>query len=233
MACYRKNSENKPWGLYFSKDLFEGLIFGGANIFGGAYLRREICVSKWIGLALQLEGHLPFLLCFTQCLRANFKYKPPGGLYLDGQFNGRFLALRVGGAYIWRGLFSDFTVAQFVIRALHQYRKGQGSNPSKPFRLSFGNCISCVFIWDAMVVFAFISIFRFGVTIYEFMYSLFQNKHNYVFFFVMKNGGQVRANFQLAEKSVNKIPGGWGTWVNFCWVCTAGLPHYSLFCGQL
>ena len=41
-----KNSENKPGGLYFSKALFEGLIFGGA------YLRREICVSKSIGLAL-------------------------------------------------------------------------------------------------------------------------------------------------------------------------------------
>ena len=32
--------------------------------------------------------------------------------------------------------------------------------------------------------------------------------------------------------------GGWGcSWVNFCWVCAAGLseplPHYSLFCGQL
>ena len=36
----------KPWGLYFSKALFEGLIFGRA------YLRREICVSKPIGLAL-------------------------------------------------------------------------------------------------------------------------------------------------------------------------------------
>ena len=41
-----KNSENKPRGLYFSKALFEGLIFGGA------YLRREICVSNSIGLAL-------------------------------------------------------------------------------------------------------------------------------------------------------------------------------------
>ena len=29
---YRKNSENKPQGLYFSKALFEGLIFGGAYI---------------------------------------------------------------------------------------------------------------------------------------------------------------------------------------------------------
>ena len=38
------------------------------------------------------------------------------------------------------------------------------------------------------------------------------------------------------SKIVGKYPGG-GTWVNFCWVCAAGLseplPHYSLFCSQL
>ena len=39
------NSENKPRGLYLSKALFEGLIFGGA------YVGREIWVSKSIGLA--------------------------------------------------------------------------------------------------------------------------------------------------------------------------------------
>ena len=36
---------NKPQGLYFLKALFEGLLFGGA------YLWREICVSKSIGQA--------------------------------------------------------------------------------------------------------------------------------------------------------------------------------------
>ena len=41
-----QNSKNKPLGLYFSKALFEGLILGGA------YLRRDICISKLIGLAL-------------------------------------------------------------------------------------------------------------------------------------------------------------------------------------
>ena len=56
----------------------EGLIFGGA------YLWREICVSKSIGLALQLEVNLPFLLCFSLYLRAISNYDPPG-------------------AYIWRG----------------------------------------------------------------------------------------------------------------------------------
>ena len=40
------NFENKPRGLYFSKPPFEGLIFGGA------YLRREICIDKLIGLGL-------------------------------------------------------------------------------------------------------------------------------------------------------------------------------------
>ena len=34
--------------------------------------------------------------------------KPPGSLYLEGRFNGGFFALPVWGAYIWRGLFSEF-----------------------------------------------------------------------------------------------------------------------------
>ena len=63
----------------------EGLIFGGA------YLRRKIFVSKSIGLALYLEVNLPFLLCFTLYLRAIFQVQTPGGLYLEG--------LTPGGAY--------------------------------------------------------------------------------------------------------------------------------------
>ena len=63
--------------------------------------------------ALQLEGNLPFLLCFTLYLRAISKYKPQGGLHLEGQFNRGFLhyefgGLIFGGAYTWRGLFSEF-----------------------------------------------------------------------------------------------------------------------------
>ena len=41
---YRKNSENKLRGLYFSKALFKGLIFGGA------YIQR----------GLSMEGNLRF-----------------------------------------------------------------------------------------------------------------------------------------------------------------------------
>ena len=42
-----------------------------------AYLRREICVSKSVGLALQI-------LCFTLYLRVISKYKPPEGLIFGG-----------------------------------------------------------------------------------------------------------------------------------------------------
>ena len=48
------------------------------------------------------------LLCFTLYLRQFSKNKPPGSLYLEGRFNGRFFALPVWGAYTWTGLFSEF-----------------------------------------------------------------------------------------------------------------------------
>ena len=37
-------------------------------IFREAHLWREICVSKSIGLVLQLEGNLPFLLNVLLCI---------------------------------------------------------------------------------------------------------------------------------------------------------------------
>ena len=104
---YRKIPKMSPGAYIFQRPFLRGLFLEGL-IFGGAYLRREICVSKSIGLALQLEGNLPFLLCFTLYLKAISKYKPPGGLYLEGRFNRGFFALRVWEAYIQRGLFSEF-----------------------------------------------------------------------------------------------------------------------------
>ena len=84
-------------------------------IFGGAYLRREICVSKSIGLALQLEVNLPFLLFYIVIFQVQAPGGREGGLYLEGRFNGGFFALPVWGAYIWRGLFSEF----YGMLALH------------------------------------------------------------------------------------------------------------------
>ena len=90
----------------------EGLIFGGPYLWG------EICVSKSIGLASQLEGNLPFFLCFTLYPSTI----PRGGLYLEGRFKGGFFALRVWGlifgrAYTWRGLFSEFYGIRLKMRS--------------------------------------------------------------------------------------------------------------------
>ena len=76
---------------------------------------REICVSKSIGLALQLEGNLPFLfLFFFLHLRAISPSRSPPGAYirrddLTEHFS-RYECGRLihGGAYTWRGLFSEF-----------------------------------------------------------------------------------------------------------------------------
>ena len=56
---------------------------------------------------------VPFLLCFILYLRALSKYKPPGAYIRRGDLTEGFLryefeGLIFGGAYTWRGLFSEF-----------------------------------------------------------------------------------------------------------------------------
>ena len=46
---------------------------------------------------------------FYSVFEGNFPgTSPPGGLYQEGRFNGGFFVLQVWGAFIWRGLFSEF-----------------------------------------------------------------------------------------------------------------------------
>ena len=57
-----------------------------------------------------------------------------------------------------------------LVRALHRYRRGQGSNPGKPdfFRLSFRNCISCVYnCEDLLYIHFFIPQFKYMNFIYS------------------------------------------------------------------
>ena len=46
-----QNSEISPGAYIFQRPFLRGLFLEGL-IFGGAYLHREICISKSIGLAL-------------------------------------------------------------------------------------------------------------------------------------------------------------------------------------
>ena len=57
---------------------------------------------------------------FYFVFEGNFPSKsPPGSLYLEGRFNGGFLALPVWGAYIQRGLCMEgliFGILRYVLR---------------------------------------------------------------------------------------------------------------------
>ena len=109
---YRKIPKISPGAYIFQRPFLRGLFLEGP-IFGEAYVRREICVSKSIGLACSGKEIYHFclvLLCIRQQIPST---SPPGGLYSEGRFNLRVFWF--WGAYIWRGfkytwrcLFSEF-----------------------------------------------------------------------------------------------------------------------------
>ena len=93
---------------YIFQRPFLRVLFLEGPIFGGAYVRRKICVSKLIGLAC--SGKEIYHFCFVLlCIRGQIpSTSPPGDLYSEGRFDGGFFVLRCWGAYIWRGIFSEF-----------------------------------------------------------------------------------------------------------------------------
>ena len=120
ISIYRKIPKiSQAHGAYiFQRPFLRGLFLEGL-IFGGAYVRREICDSKSIGLAC--SGREIYHFCFVLlCIRGQIpSTSPPGGLYSEGRFNGGFFALRVWGAYIWRGLYMEgliFGILRYFIK---------------------------------------------------------------------------------------------------------------------
>ena len=69
-------------------------------IFGGAYVRREICVSKSIGLAC--GGKEIYHFCFVLlCIRGQFPSTSPLGAYIRrGDLTQGFLHYSFGGLYL-------------------------------------------------------------------------------------------------------------------------------------
>ena len=74
--------------------VLRGLFLEGP-IFGGAYVRREICVSKSIGLACSGKEIYHFT-SFYFVFKGKFQVQAlrGGGVYSEGRFNGGFFALR-------------------------------------------------------------------------------------------------------------------------------------------
>ena len=65
----------------------------------------------WASLIVGRKFTIFALLYFV--FEGNFQVQAPGGgggggFYLEGRFSRGFFALRVWGAYTWRGLFSEF-----------------------------------------------------------------------------------------------------------------------------
>ena len=89
---YRKLPKISPGAFIFQRLFLRGLFLEGL-IFGGAYLQREIGVSKSIGLACSRTMFALFYFVFE----GNFQVQAPrrvfcvtilGGLYLEGLIHG-------------------------------------------------------------------------------------------------------------------------------------------------
>ena len=109
-GCDTVNFKSKPRGLHFSKALFEGIIWRGLYseglIYGGKF-----AFQNRLGLPYSWKEIYLFcfvLLCIWGQLPSTSPHPPGGGVYSEWRFIGGFFALRVWGAYIWRGLFSEF-----------------------------------------------------------------------------------------------------------------------------
>ena len=82
-------------------------------MFGGAYVRREICVIKSVGLACSGNEIYHFAL-FYFVFEGKFQVQAPQGAYIrmgdltEGFLRYDFGGLIFGGTYTWRGLFSEF-----------------------------------------------------------------------------------------------------------------------------
>ena len=86
-------------------------IFKGP--FWGSYIRRGLSTEENLRLqidwaSLIVRSKFTVFALFYFVFESNFPSTSPWGLYLEGRFNGGFFASPVWGAYIWRGLFSEF-----------------------------------------------------------------------------------------------------------------------------
>ena len=62
---------------------------------------------NWASLIVGRKFTVFALFYFVLIMRAISKYKSPGGLFLEGRFNGGFFALPAWVAYIWMGIYME------------------------------------------------------------------------------------------------------------------------------
>ena len=108
----RYSDTMKPQGLYFSKALFEGLIFAGAYIQRGLSTEGNLPFKiDWASLIV--ESKFTVFALFYFVFEGSFPSTSPRGAYIwRGQFNGGFfLWHRFGGLIFGGASFRNFTVS--------------------------------------------------------------------------------------------------------------------------
>ena len=101
-----------PGAYIFQRSFLRGVFLEGL-IFGGAYVWREICVSNQLGW-LVVGRKLTIFALFYLVFEGKFQVQAPPGAFIGrGDLTKGFLrydfgGLIFGGAYTWRGLFSQF-----------------------------------------------------------------------------------------------------------------------------
>ena len=80
---YRKIPKISPGAYIFQRPFLRGLFLEGP-LFGGAYLWREIRVSKSIGASLIVGRKFTVFALFYFAFEGNFQVQFPGGLICGG-----------------------------------------------------------------------------------------------------------------------------------------------------
>ena len=80
---YRKIPKISPGAYIFQRPFLRGIFLKGL-IFGGAYVRREICVSKSIELACSGREIYHFFSLFYYVYECKFQLQAPAGLIFRG-----------------------------------------------------------------------------------------------------------------------------------------------------
>ena len=94
---YRKILKISPGAYIFQRSFWRGLFLEGF-IFGGAYLRREICVSTIDWASLIVGSKFTVFTLFYFVFEGNFPSTSPWGAYIwRGDLTEGFLRYRFGG----------------------------------------------------------------------------------------------------------------------------------------
>ena len=96
----------------------------------------------WASLIVGLKFTLVLL-----CIWGQFSnFKPPGGLYFQGRFNRGFSTLPVWGAYIWRGLFSEFYGIIIIIAMMMMMMTTTTSNNT------WSKCLKVIYLTIIVII---------------------------------------------------------------------------------